>query len=483
MVNIRKPDAWAAKILRQEAEGGAPKKIQIVLPTTARPKEKFRIRLALLDGKGFPSFSFEGNIKVIYDSKDGDCVDFCFQRGEICIAEAEGLAINEEGYYRAEAFLSDKKFYSNPVRIAKELKHNIFWGDPHIHTVLSNCHAVKCRSLNFCYTAGRYLSALDWVAAADHVSNGRCEKSKWKEQSIVCNLYNEPGSFATMPAYEASFKGGAGGDCNIYMDKHPGMFVEDYEGGTIKSVTEKLREQAECDFFTVPHHTTRKGKHGEISDEIYPGRSVMPLVEIASKWGVSEYRGNPNPLEEIHPGPSYVSDLLSNGFVMGFVGGTDTHSTMTFADISLESFRVAKMPGITAVIADKLERGELYNALKNRKCYAAAGERIYLDMNVSGLAQGSLNKPDDYMNRRLVSFTTAAGSDIESVEIIRNGNVMAYYPVKSWYFTSSFEDSQPFEEVCLESKYIGYFCYYYIRVNCVNGSQAWSSPVWFASND
>ena len=29
-----------------------------------------------------------------------------------------------------------------------------------------------------------------------------------------------------------------------------------------------------------------------------------------------------------------------------------------------------------------------------------------------------------------------------------------------------------------ESKYLGRFVYYYVRVTCVSGARAWSSPVW-----
>lgn len=29
-----------------------------------------------------------------------------------------------------------------------------------------------------------------------------------------------------------------------------------------------------------------------------------------------------------------------------------------------------------------------------------------------------------------------------------------------------------------ESKYLGRFVYYYVRVSCVSGARAWSSPVW-----
>jgi len=114
--------------------------------------------------------------------------------------------------------------HSNPTLCTTDDVPGIYWGDPHVHTILSNCHVDTCRSLNFCFTAARYLSALDWVAAADHVSNGRCDPSKWKEQRTVADLYDDAPDFVTLPAYEASLQGGAGGDNNVYMARFLDIF-------------------------------------------------------------------------------------------------------------------------------------------------------------------------------------------------------------------------------------------------------------------
>jgi len=193
----------------------------------------------------------------------------------------EGVSIAEEGMFRFEARLGGALFHSNPVCCQRRPERRIYWGDPHVHTVLSNCHAVRCRSLNFCFAAARYLTGLDWVSAADHVSNGRCELARWKEQTAGCEAHDDPPDFVTLPAYEASLRGGCGGDTNPYFRRAPGMFVDEYEEGDVKTLCAKLAETVDpADFFVVPHHTTRTGKHGEIPDAIYPGPELMPVVEI-----------------------------------------------------------------------------------------------------------------------------------------------------------------------------------------------------------
>ena len=73
------------------------------------------------------------------------------------------------------------------------------------------------------------------------------------------------------------------------------------------------------------------------------------------------YRGNPNPLHDIHPGPSYVVDLLNRGLRLGFIGGTDSHATMP-SGRGVESDAHDRLPGLTAVFADGLSRDErIYN--------------------------------------------------------------------------------------------------------------------------
>ena len=41
-----------------------------------------------------------------------------------------------------------------------------------------------------------------------------------------------------------------------------------------------------------------------------------------------------------------------------------------------------------------------------------------------------------------------------------------------------FADGDSLTEVALDSERLGKFVYYYVRVTCASGAQAWSSPVW-----
>jgi len=481
-VEVVYPSAFEHRVMAGEAPGGQGERVALVAPTIAKVGEPLVLKVAVADAMGYPSVQFEGDVTIRCPQAESGEIVVPMRRGVPAVAVVRGVTLGAEGLLRFEAMAMGKTFHANPTSCQAEPDRRIYWGDPHVHTVLSDCHADRCRSENFCYISGRWFAGLDWLAAADHVSNGRCELARWKAEAAASNAYNDPPTFATLPAYEASFKGGAGGDNNVYMSRWPGLFVDDYDEGTVKTMCDKLAGTLKPgeEFFAVPHHTTRTGKHGEIGEDIYPGPQVMPVMEIHSKWGTSEYRGNPSPLKEIHPGPSYAVDLLGQGLQLGFIGGTDTHSTMA-AGIGDDANQLDRLPGMTAVMTGGLSRQNVFEAIAARNCYAACGERIYLDVEIAGLAMGQSVAWPDSSRKREVRVTAAAPGEITSIDIIRNGKTIHSQPVGDWQGTCQWRDESELSDAMLDSKHLGRFAYYYVRVNCASGARAWSSPVWLTA--
>ncbi len=473
---VQLPSGFHRKILAQEAPGGMPTALSLVIPTVTRPGRPFVLKVAILDRDGYPSLACGGRLRV--ERPSGGEARVRFRAGEPAVAALAGLVCETIGLFRLHARYEGLEADSNPSLCTAEEVPGIYWGDPHVHTVLSNCHPTRCRSLNFCYTAARYLSGLDWVSAADHVSNGRCEFARWKEQRTVANLFDDPPAFATLPAYEASLKGGCGGDNNVYMTRFPDLFVDDYENGTVRTLCDKLGEiMGPGEFFVVPHHTTRTGKHGEIPDAIHPGPERMPVLEIHSKWGTSEYRGNPNPLQTVHPGPSYAQDFLARGLRFGFVAGTDSHATMASGG-GVEPGHIDRFPGLTAVFARDLSRQAVFEAMRSRHCYAASLERILLHGTVAGCRFGEASTLDRLPERPRIEMDVAARSDLRRIDVVRNGETIHSEAPDGWRTRLVFEDGDPAGAVATAASGRRWV-YYYVRVTCSSGAQAWTSPVWF----
>jgi len=205
----------------------------------------------------------------------------------------------------------------------------------------------------------------------------------------------------------------------------------------------------------------------------------MPVVEIHSKWGTGEYRGNPNQLGKVHGGPSFVQDMLAMGYPLGFVGGTDTHATMP-GGYGHEPSHVGRPPGITAVWAPVLSRKAIYQGVKARSCYASSGERIIVDCRIAGVRMGTQRDDVDPAAPRRIEATVASEAQIESVEVVRNRETVFRQEGASWQLALDWTDTEPLAGVGLPPA--GYlhspFVFYYLRVTTAAGGQAWTSPVW-----
>lgn len=450
-------------------------RLSVVGPSVVRPGETFALKLAALDADGYPSRECESTAAVTHRGRTHEVV---FQSGRPAVATLDGFSVHEPGFHRLAALLDGVMYPGNPIWCDAQTPR-IFWGDPHVHTVLSDCHPDTCRSLDFCHIAARYLTGLDWVCAADHVSTGRGSVGKWNAQRAAAAAFNDPPDFVTLLGYEASLVGGAGGDNNVYFADDAPMWVDAYEGGDTRTLSEAL---AEYDCILIPHHTTRTGKHGELADRTYLGPERMPAVEIHSKWGTGEYRGNPNPLGKVHPGPAYAQDLLCMGYPLGFVAGTDSHATMP-SGYGREPSHVGRLPGLTAVRAPVLSRRAVYDAIKARNCYAVGGERIIIDASIAGGRMGTeIGRPDPGAPRPFVA-RVAAESQILRIDVVRNRETVYSQEGDSWLAELEWEEALPLSDVLLPPA--GYmtrpFVFYYLRVTTASGAQAWTSPVWLVT--
>ena len=464
------------RILAQEAPGGRPTRLSIVAPSIVQVGAPFSVRLAALDALGYPSVEC-GDAARAHDAAGCGLPDsVVFEPGRPAVQQLASVALQHAGLQRLAFEFSGHTFLSNPILAARQVGDRVWWGDPHVHTILSRCSWQRCRSLNFCFVCVRYVSCLDWVCAADHVSTGRSDASKWKAQRIAARLFDDPPHFATILGYEASLKGGAGGDNNVYFAHDADAWVDEYEDGDTRALCDKLGDQ---DFIIVPHHTTRPGKHGELNGRTYLGPERMPVVEIHSKWGTSEYRGNPNALHDIHPGPSYAQDLLAKGYRLGFIAGTDTHATMP-SGFGEDSSHIDRLPGLTAVYSTGLSRSGVYGGIRRRRCYATSLERILIDARIAEQSMGTEHAWADPRAPRRIRASVAAESNVERVDVVRNGRDVYTQGAAGWEVELDWCDEDDLSSVALgpTPALPRPFAYYYLRVTCASGAQAWTSPVW-----
>lgn len=386
-------------------------------------------------------------------------------------------------------------------------QYKLFWGDIHIHSGLSKCfrhsdfrrrfsfkgndYELKIATIDECYRYAREESRFDFAALTDHDFN--LTDSDWKLTREKAAEFYEPGRFVTFSAYE--WTSYAYGHYNIYYlsDDQPifrclpvksnpsqerGMNPFQLRDHLIKNGVPVM---------IIPHHVAVT--HFPIEWDFY-NPDIEPLVEITSLWGNFEYYGNPgqSKLSDTLPG-YFVQDALARGYKLGFTGGSDDHfGTPGKLNVSFgrrkEALRALfpkKNPlgigaeevelnseGYTAVYAKELTREAIFEALKNRRCYATTGARILLEFQIDGHMMG-----EEYAILELGAYPeilvkVEGTQKVDRIYLIKNGRTL--YTHKGEGMIESFR--------YVDEKITSMENYYYVRVIQVDGKIAWSSPIW-----
>ena len=213
------------------------------------------------------------------------------------------------------------------------------------------------------------------------------------------------------------------------------------------------------------------------------------VVQIYNSWGSSECtskEGNLAPIrsddkkgvQETIEGS--IQKALKRNLRFGFVaGGLDDRGIYEeFYHGGQEQYPA----GLTAIIAQEHSHSSLADALYNRSCYATTGEKIILGLYLAGHRMGSeVNTAEKHgltINRHLSGFV-AGTTDLRSVDIIRNGEVIKTFDCDGYTLEFTYDDMTPIDKVAIDAKdKKSPFVYYYLRVVQEDGHMAWSSPIW-----
>ena len=377
-------------------------------------------------------------------------------------------------------------------------KGGIYFGDLHIHSSFSPCgrdrNGTPEENLDYCIDKGNF----DFASITDHAETLVSEKT-WTKLLKIIERYNKEGSFVTIPGYE--WTSDLYGHRNVYLAKcYEKIFhCMDPISSSPKKLWLSLKEENQK-AITVPHHPSLA--HFPVCwdehDEEY-----QPLVEICSNWGSSEFYDSKSPAKIYNVAGISVQDALIKGLKLGFAGGSDGHD------------RPPGTGGLTGVFAENLTREEIFESLKNRRCYATTGAKIklYFIMN-NLLTMGDEIVVNPYQFESLyplIFYISVEGTaPIERIDLLENNQVIFSYDenYRNYNTWSSFLKDKEFfrvekrmdEFVCLEipvfsplrwyqsfsprnnlifdPRLPNHTKFYYVRVKQKDGHMAWSSPIW-----
>jgi len=295
---------------------------------------------------------------------------------------------------------------SNPI-VAIDDRWRIFWGDLHTKTELSD----GTGSLDYMFQYARDVAGLDFVGTADH--DNILSDNDWERLKEGVEKYNRDGEFVTFLGYEWSQEHERGGDRNVYF-----LNIEDapifrcntnwIENGKVKDPLaptapelHKLLLESGLECMVIPH------VGGRLANMEYYNPQLEFLLEIYSIHGFFEWFAQ--------------HAMTVHRFAkFGFIAGSDDHMGKPGDCDPGRSYWAMVHSGLMAVLAPKLTRGALWDAMRARRVYATTGERIILDFRINGHIMGSVFKAPDDM-RRHIKIRVWGTDKIDRVDLIRNG--------------------------------------------------------------
>ncbi|MDO8684857.1 MAG: DUF3604 domain-containing protein [Armatimonadota bacterium] len=425
--------------------------LRIVAQQTARPGQEIKVRSIVLDDFNNPvDKEYKKAIKIGFPGKEVER-KYTGNRAEFALQ-----APNEPGIYFIHGTGPGLKEAYLPIRVSNDNKLNIYWGQLHGHTKESD----GVDTIEDYYAYGRDIGFLDVCAGNDH-AEGIHRNNSWAREIAAVKSFYKPGEFVTLAGYEWT----TAGHRNVYFaevsDDLPLLPATVKGSETYQEFIGKLKESGKE--VIIGYHTAHPVDLSNYDPDIHR------LEETHSMWGTSEYPGNPGwtKLGDNFIPQASAQTALARGQKFGIVGGGDNHHGRPGRYWYGSRWGIfGHKEGAAAILAPKLERREVFDALKNRHCYGTTGERILVMLEINGHHMGDEFETSEPLSIHL----EAAGTRVlTQVELLRDNQVIWAKWLYEKSFTADIQDAQ-----APQGQH-----WYYLRVTQQHGDdRAWSSPIW-----
>lgn len=256
---------------------------------------------------------------------------------------------------------------SNPIDVlADDARLHPYWADFHGQSE----ETIGANSIRDYFTFARDYGLVD---IAGHQGNDfQITDALWKTINHTTRKFYKPGAFVTFPGYEWSGNTPLGGDRNIYFTAEGGKISHScadllpgkpaaYEiASTAAQLFRNLKKQERPAAFAFAH------VGGRYADMNMHAPDIELAVEVHSAWGTFEW---------------LVDDALGRGYRIGICANSDEHKGRPGASFP-GATRFGSLGGLTCVLARKLDRRNIIQALKARHFYATTGNRCLVDVTL-----------------------------------------------------------------------------------------------------
>ena len=464
--------------------------ILIVTPSDVQRAIPFDLAVVLLDKFGNRAIGYRGTIT--FSSTDINATfpkSYTFTGMDSGIHIFPGISYDNPGFQNIQATAGKLKSYHNYSFVsapAPEFKR--LFGDTHFHTGTGagnrgftmrgpgGDHRGHFTTVSEAYRYARDVIRLDFASASEH-DNKLFTRAAWDKSQEIADSFNSPGKFTTFFAYEWTSPATSGQGHHVILYKDRGNSVLSYSKYPTKQDLWEALNRQNMPAIMIPHCMWTQPDHG-IWDQV--NNKYRVIGEIYSLWNNRFLLPPGDDTQRFELG---INDLWSyqyawaNGNKIGVIGSSDNHTGHPGAN----NFTTQNVHsgGLAVVLTEDNNRGDIWNALQNRRTYATTGTRIYLDFTCDGHPMGSEYATD---KSPLISVKVAGTNKIEAIEVIKfdGKKYRTIYTDKPGSQISMFQFKD--NDFSADSMY-------YVRVKQVdeiwrsnwaygNAEMAWSSPIW-----
>lgn len=435
--------------------GGPATQLRLTATSAPGPGLPARLTVAAFDSEGNPAPSYTGTVALRAEGGPQDLPATIELKPEDKGTKRLIITFPKAGTYHVMATgAGGLEGVSQPIWVRDPSRGGIYFGDLHVHGEASG-DAVGPQE--FTHVFARDYLGLDFASFGDHASGGTTW-APWEQTKAQNAKDRDLPWYDTLNGYERSFRNGHK-NCYFPDDDPP------FYGGENSTALWGLLDGREA--LTVPHtsNTDSGGAMNAAGEKVWTTMDWGPqseqyqrVVEIVQVRSSYEQDAIDPDLQVTQGGHgASVQDALAMGHTMGFIGSTDTHDGMP-----------GSKRGWAALIAPKLERRALWEAMRDRRCYATSGVKILLDFSLNDAPLGSEITVPTATTPRRIRAEVIGTTDLKRLDLIRNGKLFASSQPQGIQATFEGYDDSP----------LAGRTYYYLRVIQADGQMAWASPVW-----
>ena len=357
---------------------GPPALWKAIIPTLRGVGETFALGLKAEDVWGNPTGEVSGTLRLAAEGALARLPEsVALVPGQRAV-RIEGLVATAPGIVRITVHDAAGVLLcqSNPMRIeaAPALKH--FWADLHGQsgeTIGTNPAADYVRF-------ARDLAFLDVMS---HQGNDfQITKQFWTHLNALAAEADAPGKFVFLPGWEWSGNTALGGDRNvIYLHQDETIhrschiLVEDLSDASDDAhhVSELFAKLKGREAIVLAHVG---GRYADLS--VGHDATLEPSVEVHSDWGTFEW---------------LLADAFAIGARVGIVAGSDGHKGRPGASHPGAGIFGA-YGGLTCLLLPRLDRAEVFAALRARRHFCTTGSRMAIAASASWAQEAELFDAD-----------------------------------------------------------------------------------------